>query len=262
MGFLDGQTTNPTYFAKSPEVQSRLALGGKFSREEIYEFYREIVQKVSNLIPHGSVSIEVYADSRTKAEDMLAQGREMFGWIPNAHIKLPTTTEGLKAAEMAVKERMRINMTVVFSQEQAAAVYAATRGAKRGDVFVSPFVGRQWDQGINGLDLIKNIIKMYSQGDGHVMVLSASMRSLDQFLTCIHYGTDIITAAKKFLDEWQATGVYWPDDNFQPVVSDEHQAIPYSEISLDKPWSQYNIQHDFTDISLEKFVADWNALLK
>ena len=73
-------------------------------------------------------------------------------------------TEGLKAAEISVKEGMRVNMTLVFSQEQAAAVYAATLGAKKGDVFLSPFVGRLDDRGENGMDFIANTIKMYERG--------------------------------------------------------------------------------------------------
>lgn len=78
---------------------------------------------------------------------MLKQGKQMYSWVPNAHIKFPTATEGLKAANKAVKEDLRVNMTLCFTQEQAAAVYAATRGAKRGQVFVSPFIGRLDDGG-------------------------------------------------------------------------------------------------------------------
>ena len=66
---------------------------------------------------------------------MLKQAKEMFSWIPNAHIKFPVSREGLKAAEQAVKSGMRVNLTLCFTLEQAAAVYAATQGAKRGDVF-------------------------------------------------------------------------------------------------------------------------------
>src|SRR3989344_5384486 len=131
LGFLDGQTTNPTLVSKNPEAAKKLEKGEKFLKQELLEFYKEIVQKVSSLIPDGSISIEVYADKETKAEEMLNQGKEMFTWIPNAHIKFPTIKEGLIAAERAVKEGMRINMTLCFSQEQAAAVYAATKGAKK-----------------------------------------------------------------------------------------------------------------------------------
>jgi transaldolase len=154
LGFLDGQTTNPTLISRNPEARDRLERGDKFGREEIYSFYQDVVTEASSLIPGGSISIEVYADLSTKAEKMLGQGKEMFAWIPNAHIKYPSSEEGFKAAQMAVSEGLRVNMTLCFSQEQAAAVYAATSGAKKGDVFVSPFIGRLDDRGKNGMYLI------------------------------------------------------------------------------------------------------------
>jgi transaldolase len=64
----------------------------------------------------------------------------MFAWIPNVYFKYPCTSEGLKAAERS--EGHPVNMTLCFSQEQAAAVYAATKGSKS-PVYVSPFIGRQ-----------------------------------------------------------------------------------------------------------------------
>src|SRR3989344_1099900 len=181
LGFLDGQTTNPSLIAKNPETA-----GKKFSQSEIFDFYEKVVQEIFRLIPEGSVSIEVYADSSTSSEDMLKQGRDFFLWLPpspnsnagGAHIKYPTTAEGLLAAERSIKEGLRVNMTLCFTQEQAAAVYAATRGAKKGQVFVSPFVGRLDDRGQDGMDLIANIMRMYEQGDGHVEVLTASVRSV------------------------------------------------------------------------------------
>jgi len=132
LGFLDGQTTNPTLISKNPGARKRLESGEKFSSTEIFDFYRGVVATISGLIPRGSVSIEVYADAATSAETMIKQGREMYSWIPNAHIKFPTSREGLKAAAQAVQEGLRVNMTLCFSQEQAAAVYAATRGARKG----------------------------------------------------------------------------------------------------------------------------------
>ena len=142
--------------------------GKKFTKEEIFSFYRSIVEQISDLIPNGSVSVEVYADRDTSAEEMLKQGKELFSWIPNAHIKYPITKEGLEAAQKSVAEGMRVNMTLCFTQEQAAAVYGATKGAKKGDVFVSPFVGRLDDIGENGMDLVKNILESYRLGNGHV----------------------------------------------------------------------------------------------
>ena len=156
---------------------------------------------------------------------------------------------------------MRVNMTLVFSQEQAAAVYAATRGAKKRDVFVSPFVGRLDDRGERGMDLIANIMKMYSEGDGHVEVLTASVRSTSHIEEAMKLKSDILTAPLKVLKEWK-------DKNFSPSQregGDEEgvrlKLIPYQQISLDKPWQEYDIAHDMTSSGLAKFAADWNALI-
>ncbi|MFY9484832.1 MAG: transaldolase family protein [Patescibacteria group bacterium] len=251
LGFLDGQTTNPTLISKNPQA------AGNSPKD----FYRSVVEKISGMIPNGSVSIEVYADRNSTAEAMLIQAREMFTWIPNAHIKFPTTAEGLKAAHQAVAERMRVNMTLVFSQEQAAAVYAATQGAKRGDVFLSPFIGRLDDRGDSGMDLIANIIKMYAAGDGHVEVLTASCRTVDHLLAAIALGSDSITCpAAKVLKPWHEQGMSMPDAQFRYERPDL-KPIPYQEIVLTKPWSEYQITHELTDQGLDKFAADWNSLM-
>lgn len=261
LGFLDGQTTNPTLISKNPKAKEKLDKGEKFTKEEILSFYKEIVTEVSALIPNGSVSVEVYADKNTTTEQMLEQGREMFFWIPNAHIKFPTTHEGLRAAEQAAKEGMAVNMTLCFSQEQAAAVYAATLGAKRGDVFVSPFIGRLDDREENGMDLIENIIGMYNSSDHHVEVLTASVRNLDHFLYAIKLGSDIITAPFKILKEWAEKRMPMPDSSFKYDASDL-KPIPYQKINLNKPWQEYNINHELTNIGIDKFSSDWNSLLR
>ena len=93
--------------------------------------YRKIVQAISPLVGQAGVSIEVFADLNATAEKMLKQGREMNSWIPNAYIKYPCTAEGLKAAQRSVAEGLRVNITLCFSQAQAAAVFAATREARR-----------------------------------------------------------------------------------------------------------------------------------
>ncbi len=126
IGFVDGQTTNPSLIAKNPEIQRRLASGHQLSEQEEKDAYKKIVQSISPLVGDAGVSIEVFADLDSRAEEMLAQGQEMFTWIPNAYVKYPCTHEGLRAAEMSVQKSIRVNMTLCFSQEQAAAVYAAT----------------------------------------------------------------------------------------------------------------------------------------
>src|SRR3989441_11881314 len=96
IGSVDGQTTNPSLIAKNPEVQELIASGHKLTTEEQKDEYKKIVRKISLLIGDAGVSIEVFADLDTTAEQMLTQGREMFTWVPNAYIKYPCTHEGLR----------------------------------------------------------------------------------------------------------------------------------------------------------------------
>ena len=96
LGFVDGQTTNPSLIAKNPEIQQRIASRHSLTSQEEKDEYRKIVQAISPLVGDAGVSIEVFADLDTIAEDMLAQGEDMFTWIPNAYIKYPSTHEGLR----------------------------------------------------------------------------------------------------------------------------------------------------------------------
>ncbi|PIQ80239.1 MAG: transaldolase [Parcubacteria group bacterium CG11_big_fil_rev_8_21_14_0_20_41_14] len=260
LGFLDGQTTNPTLIAKNPEVQKRLVDGLKFSADEVLRFYREVVETISGMMPAGSVSIEVYADKNTTARAMIEQGKKMFSWIPNAHIKLPITHAGLEAAEEMVKEGVRVNMTLCFSQSQAAAVHAATQGAQKGQVFVSPFIGRLDDIGENGMSLIENILRLYSSGDDHVEVLTASVRSREHFLRSLQIGSDISTAPYAILSEWSKEGAPMPKNDFK-YDPPNFTAISYQTLDLDQPWQSFDLYHPLTDKGLERFAADWNALI-
>src|SRR5215471_21146683 len=112
LGFLDGQTTNPTFVAKNPDVQRRLASGRKLTQSEQKNEYKTIVKAISPLVGKAGVSIEVFADFDTTAEQVLVQGEEMYSWIPNAYIKYPCLREGLRAAKMSVERGMRVNMTL------------------------------------------------------------------------------------------------------------------------------------------------------
>src|SRR5262249_27381339 len=119
MGFVDGQTTNPSLIAKNPEVMLLVESGHRLTEREEAAEYRKIVQAISPLVGDAGVSIEVFADLNTTADEMLKQGREMSSWISNAYIKYPCTAEGLKAAEHSVAEGIRVNITLCFSQQQA-----------------------------------------------------------------------------------------------------------------------------------------------
>lgn len=260
LGFLDGQTTNPTLIAKNPEAKARLATGKKFSATEIYDFYRTVVKEISQFIPHGSVSIEVYADPMTRADAMFLQAKEMFSWIPNAHIKFPTTREGLDAARQALSKGLRVNMTLCFSQDQAASVFAATIGAKRGNVFISPFIGRLDDKGRNGMDVIANILRMYKDGDGHVQVLTASVRNLAHFMEALRLGSDIITAPFAILQEWGKQGMPLPPKDFTYDATNL-APIVYQELDLTKEWESFNLAHELTDQGIQRFCDDWKSLI-
>ncbi len=261
IGFVDGQTTNPSLIAKNPEIMSLVASGHRLSKQEEDAEYKKIVQGISPLVGEKGVSIEVFADMDTKAEEMFAQGKEMFTWISNAVIKYPCTSEGLRAAEMSVKAGMRVNVTLVFSQEQAAAIYTATLGAKRGGVYVSPFVGRLDDRGENGMELIQNIKRMYASGDGHVEILAASIRSIDHLMETFFLECDLATVPTKVLEEWAEKDFPMPAENYsyQPK---NLAMIEYKDIGLDQPWGSYNISHPLTDSGIQKFVEDYKKTLK
>lgn len=263
LGFLDGQTTNPSLFAKNPEVKARIDAGNKFTKEEVYAEYKKVVQEVRAVLPNESISIEVYGDANTQAEEMIEWGREMNTWISNAQIKLPTIEAGLVAAQTLTSEGINVNMTLVFSEEQAAAVYAATADRKEGTtVFLSPFIGRLDDIHQNGANLIENILQTYNdKGDDHVEVLGASIRSLDHLLEMFALECDIVTVPFKILREWVDSGMQVPGDDFVYAPA-ELTTMPYQDISLDEDIHSYNLQHELTDKGLAQFAADWNALVQ
>ena len=265
IGFVDGQTTNPSLIAKNPEIQSRIISGHKLSLAEQSEEYKRIVQKISPLVGDAGVSIEVFAHLSTTAEQMLAQGEDMFSWIPNAYIKYPCTYQGLRAAQMSVERGIRVNVTLCFSQEQAAGVYAATHASKA-PVYVSPFIGRLDDRGENGMDLIRAIQQMYKASDGHVYVLAASIRTVDQLLACFALDVELVTVPIKVLESWAAKGLPMPDRNFVYRGVDTNgkplKPIPYKNINLTKPWSAFNLRNELTRKGIEKFVADFEGTLR
>src|SRR5262249_4897169 len=156
---------------------------------------------------------------------------------PNAYIKYPCTHEGLRAAQMSV-QNTRVNMTLCFSQEQAAAVYAATKESKE-PVYVSPFVGRLDDRGEDGMDLVRNIKKMYEHSDRHVYVLAASIRTVSHLLCSFVLGAELATVPAKVLEEWAATGFPMPDQDFMYRRLDASgkrlKEIPYKALDLNLP---------------------------
>jgi transaldolase len=258
LGFVDGQTTNPSLIAKNPHIRELIASGHKLSNREEMDEYKKIVQAISPLVGDAGVSIEVFSDEKTRAQEMFDQGQEMFSWIPNAYIKYPCTAEGLRAAQMSVRQDMRVNITLCFSQQQAAAMYVATKGTKQ-PAYVSPFVGRLDDIGQNGMDVVKNIKQMFRKSDGHVLVLAASIRSLEHLLYCFALETELVTVPAKVLELWASKKFPIPDQQFQ--YKSPAKPIPYEELDLERPWETFDIQHELTRKGIEKFAADYRATL-
>jgi transaldolase len=254
LGFVDGQTTNPTLISKNPHIIQLLDSGRKLSEQEELNEYKKIVREISPLVGDAGVSVEVFADQKTTAQAMLDQAREMFSWIPNAYIKFPCTREGLQAAETAVQRGIRVNMTLCFSQPQVAAVYAATKSTKV-PVYISPFVGRLDDIGQNGMDLIKNVKRMLAKSDGHVLVLAASIRSVEQLLYSFLLEADLVTVPAKILEAWAGRNFPLPSTDF--VYKSSGRIISYLELDLNQPWESYDIRHELTTKGLDKFAEDY-----
>lgn len=269
LGYLDGQTTNPSLVVKNPDIQKFLASGKKLKEDELLAEYKKIIVELHKLLA-GPISVEVYADWNTKASEMLKQAENMFTWGRNVYIKFPTIPEGVKAANEFVKKGGRVNMTLVFDETQAAAVYTATAETKQ-PAFISPFIGRWDDRGYNGLDLVKNILKLYKKFDkirkqkkSHVLVLAASIRHLDHLYASIFLKADIATIPLKLIQEWIHQETWIPDEHYRMKEAGLKSLI-YEDLPLKKSFEEYTVEQkegDLLDEGLKKFVNDWKALIE
>jgi transaldolase len=165
IGILDGVTTNPSLVAKE---------GRKFE---------DVLREICALgVP--SVSAEVVA---TDTDGMLREGRHLAQIHPSIYVKCPMTPAGLTATKTLAKEGIRVNMTLVFSANQALLA------AKVGATYVSPFIGRLDDQGQVGMDLIRDIVTIYRNYAYKTKVLVASVRHPVHVLEAAKVGGDIAT---------------------------------------------------------------------
>ena len=268
LGTIDGQTTNPTLLTKNLEIQKFLATGKKLQLNELLKMYKEAIQEIEKYTS-GAISVEVYADWETKAENMLEQAEDMKTWGKNIYLKFPTIPEGLKAARAFTLGGGRVNMTLVFDTYQAAAVYSATRGTS-GTAFVSPFVGRWDDRGFYGLGLIKQIRSLYDMFEiernsktCHVEILSASLRNLDHILGSIALGADILTAPMTAYKAWAEAGKPMPET--APEKPDALKDLPNPNIEYDAEFTEYKIDRSpegLLNQGLTKFANDWNSVIE
>lgn len=173
LGILDGVTTNPSLVAKE----------GKPFKETIVAIC-EAVQ--------GPVSVEVVA---TESGGMCKEAQEYATWHKHVVVKLPTTREGVKACKCLAAQGIRINMTLCFSPNQALLV------AKAGATYVSPFVGRLDDISHVGMDLVRDIVKIYANYSYPTQVLAASLRHPLHVVEAALAGAHVATLPAKVLDQ-------------------------------------------------------------
>ncbi len=191
LGMLDGVTTNPSLILKS---------GGN-----IIDVTRQICE-----IVQGPVSAEVTA---TDYDGMMREAKVLAAIADNIAIKVPLTWDGLRACRALRAEGRMVNVTLCFSANQALLA------AKAGATFISPFIGRIDDMGIDGVELISEIRAIYDNYDFKTEILAASVRTVNHVKQVAMIGADVATV---------------PPATLKALV-----------------------KHPLTDKGLEAFLADW-----
>ena len=167
MGVICGVTTNPSLIAKEGRV------------------FEEVIAEIASIVD-GPISGEVKATT-TDAEGMIKEGREIAKIHPNMVVKIPMTVEGLKACKALSAEGIKVNVTLIFTSNQA--LLAARAGA----AFVSPFLGRLDDISQRGVDLIREISDIFAMTDLDTEIIAASVRNPVHVTDCALAGADIAT---------------------------------------------------------------------
>lgn len=185
-GIIDGITTNPTLV----------------SRENMP--FDQLIKQICKIVP-GPVSVESVS---AKAEDIIKESRKLAQLADNVVIKIPITTEGLKAISVLSEEGIHVNTTLIFSPNQA--LLAAKAGAR----FVSPFVGRLDDISHDGMDLVDQIVTIFNNYGYETEVIVASIRHPLHVIEAALLGADIATLP------------------FDPLVKMVHH--PLTDIGIDR----------------------------
>ena len=194
-GVLSGVTTNPTLIAREKGADFQATI-------------TEIATLVDGPISAETVSLD--------GEGMVREGLQYAAWHPNVIIKVPSTTEGLKAVYQLAQRGIRTNVTLCFNGAQAL------MAARAGAFIISPFVGRVDDTGVDGMQLIREIVAVYKQDpEIKTKILSASIRHPRHIIDSAIAGADIATCPFKVL--------------------------------------QQAMRHPLTDRGIEQFLADWKS---
>ena len=174
-GLIDGVTTNPTLMMQA-------------GRNPV-----EVIKEISSLFSeHASISAEVVGDT---AEEMVSQAKDYHPINKNITIKVPCSVEGLKACKPLSDKGIPVNVTLIFSPEQAILA------AKAGATYVSPFIGRCEDNNIDGIGLLEAINKVYQSKRISTEILSASIRNLNHVSESFKAGADIVTLPPSIFEE-------------------------------------------------------------
>lgn len=191
-GILSGVTTNPTLVAKE-------------GRE-----FKSTVKEIASIVG-GPISAEAVS---MKKDEIVKEARELAKIADNVVIKIPITSDGLAATKILSSDGIKINMTLIFSGNQA--LLAALAGAS----FVSPFVGRIDDISYDGAQVLSEIISIYRNYDFETEVIAASIRHPLHVLQAAQIGVDIATVPydvlkamvkhpltdrgiERFLEDWE-----------------------------------------------------------
>jgi transaldolase len=196
LGLVDGITTNPSLIAKEGRV------------------FKEVIQEITSIVS-GPVSAEVIS---LDVDGMLKEAHEIAQWAPNVVIKLPMTEAGLEATHRLAQEGIKTNVTLVFSVAQGL------MAAKAGATFISPFVGRLDDIGVDGMKLVRELRDILDLYDLPAEIIAASIRGVGHVEAAALAGAHIAT-------------------------------IPGS--LLPSLW-----KHPLTDIGIERFLKDWEKVPK
>jgi len=193
-GVICGVTTNPSLIVKE---------GRNFE---------EVVKEITSIVD-GPISAEVID---TKAEGMVTEARALAKIHSNIVIKIPMTADGLKATKILTAENIKTNVTLIFSAAQA--LLAARAGA----TYVSPFLGRLDDIGMDGMNLIKEIVEIFDIHNIETEIIAASIRGPIHVLSAARLGAHIAT-------------------------------VPYATLVQ-------MLNHPLTDSGIERFLEDWKSV--
>lgn len=196
LGLVDGVTTNPSLIAKEGRI------------------FKDVIKEICAIVD-GPVSAEVIS---LEVEGMLKEAHEIAQWAPNVVIKLPMTEAGLEATHQLAKEGIKTNVTLIFSVAQGLLA------AKAGATFISPFVGRLDDIGVDGMALVRNLRQVLDQYGLASEIIAASIRHIGHFEQAALAGAHIATIPGSLL----------------PVL-----------------W-----KHPLTDNGIDRFLKDWEKVPK